>query len=393
MEILPRSELERRWALVRAQLAAENLDAMVALSADDYQGGYVKWFTDVPAFLYPKAVVFYRDAPMSVVDHGPIGGARTLDGKSAEYPGVGELFTTAEFPAISFTRRYIADLVATALKQHLCRRVGLIGSEAMPQGFVTGLKEIADGVEFSDATEAIDRAKAVKSEAELVIIRATASMQDAVFAKLLAKIRPGMRQSEVTALARYEGNLMGSEQGVFMCRSAPAGQPVSAARGPHFDARVLGSGDYLQILIENNGVGGFYTELGRTIVLGKVPSALADGFATARAAQDHTGRMLAPGATGRSVYEAHAEYMSGKGLLPSRRVYAHGQGYDLVERPLIREDEPMALAPGMCFAVHPVASAGGYAAFICDNCVIGADGAADWIHRTPKRVFEAGETL
>ncbi len=53
-------------------------------------------------------------------------------------------------------------------------------------------------------------------------------MQDAVFAKVLAKIEPGMRQFEVTALARYEGNLMGSEQGVFMCRSAPAG---SAGRG------------------------------------------------------------------------------------------------------------------------------------------------------------------
>jgi Xaa-Pro aminopeptidase len=218
-------------------------------------------------------------------------------------------------------------------------------------------------------------------------------MQDAVFAKVLQKIRPGMRQSDVTALARYEGNLMGSEQGVFMCRSAPAGQPVGMARGPHFDARTLGPGDYLQILIENNGAGGFYTELGRTVVLGKVPNALSDGFATAQEAQEHTGSEIKPGATGRSVYEAHADFMRVKGLQPSRRVYAHGQGYDLVERPLIREDETMSLAPGMVFAVHPVASAGGYAAFICDDCLIGSAGATSWLHRTPKRVFEAGEVL
>jgi Xaa-Pro aminopeptidase len=393
MEILPRRELERRWALVRGLLDDLQLDAMVALSSDDYQGGCVKWFTDVPAFLYPKAVVFHRDAPMSVVDHGPIGGGRTLDGTSPDYPGVAELFTTAEFPAVSFTRRYVADIVATALKQHGCRRVGLIGSEAMPQGFISALQKEGHDISFVDTTDAVDRAKAVKSDAELALIRATAQMQDTVFAKVLAKIRPGMRQSEVTALARYEGNLMGSEQGVFMCRSAPAGKPVSMARGPHFDARVLEAGDYLQILIENNGVGGFYTELGRTIVLGKVPAALSDGFATARAAQDHTGTRLVPGATGRSVYEAYAEYMAARNLEPSRRIYAHGQGYDLVERPLIREDETMALEPGMCLAVHPVATAGGYAAFVCDDCVVGADSGADWIHRTPKRVFEAGETL
>ncbi len=127
-------------------------------------------------------------------------------------------------------------------------------------------------------------------------------------------------------------------------------------------------------------------------MLGKVPTALSDGFADAQEAhEEHTGSEIKPGATGRSVYEAHAAtFMQAKGLQPSRRVYAHGQGYDLVERPLIREDEPMTLEPGMVFAVHPIASAGGYAAFICDDCVIGADGATTWLHRMPKRVFEAG---
>ena len=49
-------------------------------------------------------------------------------------------------------------------------------------------------------------------------------MQDEVFARVLEKIRPGMTDNEVTALAQYEGRLLGSVQGLFLGSSAPLGQ-------------------------------------------------------------------------------------------------------------------------------------------------------------------------
>ncbi len=55
----------------------------------------------------------------------------------------------------------------------------------------------------------------------------------------------------------------------------------------------------------------------------------------------------------RDVAAAHDEFMTARGYGKEKRLYAHGQGYDLVERPLIREDETMALAAGMNLAVHP----------------------------------------
>ena len=35
------------------------------------------------------------------------------------------------------------------------------------------------------------------------------------------------------------------------------------------------------------------------------------------------------------------------------RLYAHSQGYDMVERPMIRADETMPIEENMNFAVHP----------------------------------------
>jgi Xaa-Pro aminopeptidase len=327
---------------------------------------------------------------MTVVEHGPTGGARKLDGSHLAYPGVGEVLTTAEFPSAAQTSGYTGALIGDALRARNCRRVALLGQGAMPQGFVEAVQAGAPEAGSFDATHFLDREKALKSVEELALLRATARMQDSVFERLLPRIKPGVSQSEVTALARYEGALLGSEQGVFMCRSAQLGTSPPAARGPHFDARVLKAGDYMSILIENNGPAGYYTELGRMIVLGRAPAALSDAFTLAVEAQSRTAESLRPGATGAAVYAEHAQFMRSHGQVPSQRIFSHGQGFDLVERPLVREDESMAVGAGMCFAIHPTIMRDGNAAFVCDNFVV-RDGPGEWLHQTRREIFQIAD--
>ena len=85
-----------------------------------------------------------------------------------------------------------------------------------------------------------------------------------------------------------------------------------------------------------------YTEIARTIVLGKASNELIDGFESMKEAQAHTLRLLKPGAScARGRRQATTTTCAARGLPPELRLYAHGQGYDLVERPLIRADETM----------------------------------------------------
>ena len=115
----------------------------------------------------------------------------------------------------------------------------------------------------------------------------------------------------------------------------------------------MATGDHLSLLIETNGPGGFYTEIARTIVLGRASQELRDGFAAMREMQAATLANMTPGAFCGDIAAAHDDAMTARGLPPERRLYSHGQGYDMVERPLIRADEPVALAAGTCLAVHP----------------------------------------
>lgn len=387
MARLSLQELERRWKLVRDYMKERGIDAFIAQSARDFTGGYVKWFTDIPAW-YPRTVVFHASDLMTVVEHGPAGRRRSLGGSDPDNPGVGEIITTSAFPAIHYTQSYDAKVVSDVLSRREYRRIGVVGAVEMPHGFVAYLESAQAGkATISDETDFIDRVKALKSPEEIALIKKTAEMQDIVFSKVLSHIKPGMRDFEVTALAQYEGQVLGSEQGIFLGTSAKPGQPAFFAQ-KHFQGRTLRPGDHMSLLIENNGVGGFYAELSRTIVLGKASQELLEGFEVVKEAQQHTLRKFKPGASCRDVFLAHNEFMKQKGAPPESRVYSHSQGYDLIERPLIRSDETMVLEKGMNMVVHPAYATNSLFAHICDNYLVEDSGPSDCLHKTPKKVFE-----
>jgi Xaa-Pro aminopeptidase len=382
------AELARRWTAVRQAMRARKIDALVMQSANDWVNGYVKWFTDIPATNgYPRTVVFYAEDPMTVVEMGPMGAARDLNGEDALHRGVGEFLQTPSFFSISYTHAYDAELVVDALKRHRHDTIGFVGKGALPHALVTRLETDLPRMSFVDATDIVDHIKAIKSEEEIALIHHCAAMQDEIFAAVLNHIRPGLRDVDVTAFVQAAGQRLGSEQGIFLGGSSPLG--IRSPFVPRFmQGRTLQKGDHFSLLIENNGPGGFYTEIARTIVLGKASDELKDGFETVRAAQDYSLSLIKPGVAPRDIYLAHNAYMEQRGLPPELRLYAHGQGYDMVERPLIRSDETMPIAAGMNLAIHPGYETASIFAVICDNYIVERDGPGPCLHRTEKRIFE-----
>jgi Xaa-Pro aminopeptidase len=383
------AELERRWAATRAMMREYNLDALVMQNNNDWLGGYVKWFTDFPAYNgYPRTVIFHLDDAMTVVDMGPAGDVRSFGGQHKIHRGVGDLIATPAFTSVAYTDGYQGELALRELKRRSYKRIGMLGRGAMPYRFVTQIEQgLAGTTEIVDATDAIDAIKAIKSEEEQELVRLCAEMQDEIFARVCKKIKPGMRDVEVTALAQYEGRLLGSEQGLFLGSSAPLGQPASFV-DRYMQGRVLKEGEHFALLIENAGPGGMYTEIARTMVFGKATNELIDGFESVKEAQTYTLSLMKPGTPCRDVAKAHDAFMTKYGVGPEKRLYAHGQGYDLVERPLIREDETMTVEAGMNFAVHPGYETPTQWAVICDNYLVGKDGPGECLHKTPKKIFE-----
>jgi Xaa-Pro aminopeptidase len=198
-----------------------------------------------------------------------------------------------------------------------------------------------------------------------------------------------MRDIEVAAIAEQVGHSYGSEQGIFMCASGPVGTAAVMSHR-HTQNRIIREGDQFCLLVENNGPGGFYTEIGRTCVLGKASDEMKEEFDFVLRAQQHTLKMLKPGASCKEIWEAHNTFMRENGRPPEQRLYCHGQGYDMVERPLVRFDEPMRLQKNMNIALHPTYVTERTYSWVCDNFWLGESGIPERLHKLPQRIFELG---
>jgi Xaa-Pro aminopeptidase len=387
------AELERRWAAVRAAMEERGIDVLVAQNANDHMGGYVKYLTDVPATNgYPLTVVFPREDAMSVVTHGPLGQDLAIGagaGGDGLWRGVGRVLTTASFASAPYTRAYDADLAARPLADFAGATIGLVGTYAMSFAFVDQLSRALPRATFAEASELVDRIKALKSEEEKGLIRRTAALQDAAMEAAFASVEPGGRDSDIAAVAQHRSQELGSEQGIYLCASAPPGEPAWILPR-HQQHRVMREGDVLMLLIENNGPGGHYAELGRTCVLGPAPQRLLEEHAFTVRAQEHCLGLLRPGAPAAGVWEAYNAFMREHGRPEERRLHCHGQGYDLVERPLVRFDETMAIEADLNIVCHPTYVQDGTPSWVCDNVLIGPDGVAERLHAFPKEIVELG---
>jgi len=96
--------------------------------------------------------------------------------------------------------------------------------------------------------------------------------------------------------------------------------------------------------------------------------------------------MLKPGADPQEMLRANNQFMRERGYEEETRIYAHGQGYDLVERPSFQPGERMKIEAGMNIAPHPGIVKKGTAG-ICDNYIITEEGVSECLHKTAKEIF------
>jgi Xaa-Pro aminopeptidase len=369
----------------------QGIDALVISGAQDWMNGTIRWFTGLPANNgYPRSAVFPAEGLMTVCEQGPVNVIARLDGRETASRGVGKKLYTPSYPGgVEYTGRYDGELIAKEINQSGFKTVGWVCPSGMYHGIVETVRNQVKGVKFVDATDLVDLIKVVKSPEELDMIRRTAAMQDDVMKKVAEHVKPGMKDFEVAAFAQYHGQLQGSEQGIFLCSSAPPGKPARFMPRAQ-QARTIQNGDTFTLLVENNGPGGMFAELSRTFVLGKASQELKDALGMVLEAQESTLKRLVPGASCADIYAQHNAFMRSRGLAEEKRLYCHGQGYDMVERPLIRDDEPLPILEGMNIVVHPGIMTERLFMTNTDNYIVTANGVGESIHKTPKKIIELG---
>ena len=378
------AELERRWKASREVMRENKVDFLLMRQDEEFLGGYVKWFTDLPArHSYPYSVIFPVDGEMTLIS---VGAPPPAEPSPPAWAVRGaKRLSAAYFASVHYTSTYDAQLAVGVLKEKKRATIGQVGRSFIPITFYEYLRKHLVGYKFVDMTEQIDQIKVIKSPEEMELIKKTAILQDVTMQQVGNFLKPGRRDVEVHADVLHSVMTQGSERQLILCASGPQDRPVPF-QGRHYQNRIIKDGDQFSILIEVNGPGGFYTELSRTFSIGKPSQQLQDAFGVALEAQKLTLSLLKPGANPKDIIEANNEFLQKRGYNPERRLYAHGQGYDLVERPLIRQDEPMKIKAGMNITVHPGAVNAAIWGSLCDNYIVTDTGVGPCLHKTPKEI-------
>jgi Xaa-Pro aminopeptidase len=378
-------ELERRWKAAREIMRDRNIDFLLMRQDEEYFGGYVRWFGDIaPRHSYPVTLIFPIDDEMTIIMSSP-----PDQPKPPEWAvrGVKRRLGAPYYPSLDYSSTYDAELAVGVLAEKQGATIGVVGKSYFHVPFYEYLTKHLPGSTFVDVTDPIDYLKAIKSPEEIEMIKGTAELQDTALDYVRQRIRPGLRDLDVHAEADYISTKLGCTRLQVLISSYQPGDKPMGFMGRHFMNRTLREGDHVVVLLEGNGPGGYYTEIARVFSFGQPTQEAVDVYAYALEAQAATLSMLKPGANPKDIWDANNEFLQKKGLAPEGRLYCHGEGYELVERPAVRYDEPMKIQVGMNMAVHPVGKTGTVWTTLCDNYLVTENGVGPCLHKTSKEII------
>ena len=374
-------ELKRRWAIVRDAMRRERLDFIVAQNSTEYFGGYVRWLTGLAALTnHPVTVIFPYDDEMTLIWSGP----GLPDNLSIA--GVKKKIDVTAVPSLIYGNLLEAEKAVAELGRNTDCRIGLVNQASISAPFYNFVTQRLNRAKFTDMTDILDEFKAVKSDEEIECIRETCQMQDTLFQYALSYIQPGRSEQELDSALKGKWLEMGGEQVIVHSGSAPAGKPARPLRAD-FGNRVIQEGDTCLLVIESNSPSGYWAEMVRIISIGKASPELEEQFGLVKQAHEMTVALLNEDAAPISIWKAYNNLRKKAGYTEATRFYAHGQGYDLIERPTIGPDETMKMKKRVNLAIHPSFLSERAFAGLGDNYLVDETGNKERLHRTPQEIF------
>ncbi len=236
-----------------------------------------------------------------------------------------------------------------------------------------------EGITVVDGTQAMLDAREIKTVDEIELLKQAASLGDAVHVECAKSIRPGMKESDLVAIANYTFFKLGAER-------VPLIQAVTGPRGrphPHTPTdRLIQPGDmvFYDPVVHFNG---YRTCYYRTFICGKPNKYQEEAYEKASKWLSASIDAIKPGVTTAdiaSVWPKAEEFGYKNEAEAFLQQYGHGIGLSQWERPIISRrfsfDFPQQIKENMVFAVETWCGAddGSGAARIEEEVVVTKDG-------------------
>ncbi|HDZ72217.1 MAG TPA: aminopeptidase P family protein [Aurantimonas coralicida] len=341
-----RDEFEARRDRLILEMGEQKLDAMMLFAQDS-----MYWLTgyDSFGFCFFQSLVVKADGEMRLL-------TRSADLRQARHTSILDAITV-------WRDRGSADPVIEL--RDMLDEMGLLGARIGVEWATHGLtaangqqvgERLGSFATLKDASTLIPMLRAVKSPAEIDMVREAARLADDAFDAARPLIRPGADEAEILAAMQgeilrqggdYPANpfIIGSGRDALLCRYKSGRRKLDEAD---------------QLTLEWAGVKAqYHAALMRTVIVGRPTDRHLELHAAAREALEAVEATMQPGHTFGDVFDAHAAVMEAHELARHRLSacgYSLGARYapSWMDMPMFHSGSPAVIEPGMTLFAHMI---------------------------------------
>mgnify|MGYP002400021301 CR=1 FL=1 len=325
-----------RQKKLRGQLALTRLDALLVSHLPNIR--YLCGFTGSSGFLLvmESGSVFFTDVRYDTQAREEVQRAKVVIARKALLSAVGEWIAARR----KRSKRWILGIEA----DHMT---------------VADRKKLADllpaGLRLRPAPPLVERARLVKDEDELRLIRSAVQLGATLFDRALEVLRPGVKESEVAAEMEYAARRAGAEEMSFptiIASGARSALPHGRASQQAITTGAFVVCDFGVILH------GYCSDQTRTVWVGEASASSAKqarrAYESVREAQEAAILAVRPGATAGQVDAAARKVLRKAGLGGYfTHSTGHGVGLEIHEVPRLATGQTEGLKPGMVITIEP----------------------------------------
>jgi len=358
---------QRRDRLL-GEMRKAGLEAIIAFGTN-WQEAYLRYVSDFCILEGSGAAILTADGRCRVV----------LD-SVAEAERAGEEAKGAE---ISFARD-LSQGVAPLLEPFANQKLAAAPPHLMPAGFIAS----GSRLRVEDGVGLIDRLMMEKLPAEIDAMRRAAALADEGYTYFREAARPGRPQYEIVAEVEALLRRRGSPDNFMIIGSG--GADVRGMAPP--SERKLREGDLVTTELTPS-VEGYFSQICRTLVLGKASEMQKKAFAVYHEAMEAGIAAVKPGVTAGDVARAENDVFRKHGLgeyvtNKYTRVRGHGLGLMCDLKPNILEEIDVELKPGMTIIVHPNTYHPEAGYIVLGDMLVVTETGHERLTKTPAKLFE-----
>lgn len=370
---VPSSELERRVTILRDKVSETNADGLCLFSATgiEWLSGFHHLQTERPVCLLVTPEAIAITVPRLELDRA----------EDEEFPLIEDVYHYYDYPGGEREGSTYYRHPSATPEQKIKEMLDVYDIESVvadmngAPGFWgysgPSLEEFAN-VEV-ETVEWIEELRTSKSDVEIELMEESAKWGNLAHRKLADYAEPGRHELWVAKRASLDASMamldaLGEEYDSHLRGGFPAScgflsGPNTALPHGLTKNRRLERGDII-ITGASSNVGGYRTELERTMFIGEVPDVHREYFAHMRDMQDIAIDTMGPGVPAAEVDQAVHDYCKEQNLLEYTQHHTgHNVGLEVHERDFLDRGTDVVLEQGQFYTVEPalfIPDVGGY---------------------------------